>query len=233
MKVASITTVYAPTKTCEADAKRTLLALLDARCTPVIAATDLGRRDWWRWCRANEVLYVPVTGGHAPRMNRLLAAALGQCRTDLVWTVEQGTAVERTTMAVAEAVFRDTPANVAGLALESLDAHGERNFPSSADIPCRTRPWGPDPALLEVVSAHGRPPYNTFNATLWRRNALAVVDWTACPPLGHCDVVAGGQMATAGYTHLIAPGLTCIHEPHTARNAARFHGDRHATAVEG
>ena len=228
--VASITTVYAPTEVCEADARRTLLIMVNAGYSPVVAATDLGRPGWWRWCQANGVLYVPVTGGKPPRMNRLLAAAIDRCETDWVWTVEQGTVVSRPTALVAEAVLQATPGHIAGLALRSVDATGKTNFPSSTDIPRRTRPWAPDPALLEIVAADGRPSYNTFNATLWRLSALARIDWSACPPLGHCDVVAGGQMAAAGYTHLIAPGLTCIHEPHTARNAARFHGERHAAA---
>ncbi len=207
----AITTVYSANEEVQAFTQKSLRATVQAIDGKVMAATDKGMYGWNKWCKNEGVEYVMVKGGQPPRMNLLLGEALLSCRGDLVWTIESDVLVDRDTLQRAEAVLRGLPPDVASLSLETVDEQGNRNFPSSTDIPERTEPDG---ELLRVVSAKDRKPYNCFAATLWRYHALARVDWAACRPLLKCDVDAGAQMHDAGWKHMVAPGLTAYHYPH-------------------
>lgn len=208
----AITTVYAPDKSLEAVAKRSLLATRAAMTGPIVAATDVGQPGFETWLAAKDMTCVRIGTGKPPRMNQLIGMALDHCQGDLVWTIESDVFVSRDVLDRAEAVMRDLPADVASLSLETVDEDGQRNFPSSLDIPKRTRAAGD---LLEVIEAAGRKPYNCFCATLWRYHALARVDWDKCRPLLKCDIDAGAQLSEQGWRHMVAPGLDAIHYPHT------------------
>ena len=205
----TITCVYAPDAETEAVASASLRHTINA--TPSwrhVVAIDAASPAF---CLATsrEAVTIASDEGRAPRMGKLTAAAIGASTGDYVFTVEHDVKIDAAQVNAAVDIMENLPRRVAGLYLQSHNEAGRPNYPWVNDW-AGAEPW---------ADGFRVPKWPTLSTTLWRRSALADVDFSRVPRLEFVDGYIGDRLREKGWMCLMTDKAWAIHRPHTGRKS--------------
>jgi hypothetical protein len=217
--VTTITTVFVNDQRSETVTRECLHAVVrEYPRAQRIAAVDLAPRAFIEELRRLAFEVVELSTGAPPRMNTLLKEAVRRARAPLVMVIESDVIIE---VGFAEKMSRtaaafDTDPHVQAIEAVTVSADGRVNWPSIGRFPPKNTP-APHPASGLERDVF----YPTFCATLYRRAALASVDWDKAPTMGWCDKMIWKQIAASGGISLLAPDIKARHYISVARTAAQ------------
>lgn len=208
----AITCVYAPDKAVEqiagASVAATSAALPDWKR---IVAVDAASPSFILKLITDKADVVASDQGQPPRMGALFAAAVRQAQGEYIFSIEHDVLLDQENARRAVEIMDRLPNRVAGLYIQSVDSVGRPNYP-----------WANDWPAAQPFDAEGHfrvPKWPTLSCTLWRRAALALIDWARVPALEFVDGAIGDQLRRAGYLCLMTDLARAIHRPHSGRKA--------------
>ena len=206
----SVTCVYAPDAQTEAIARKSLTCTRAALPGwKTIVGVDAASPAFMATMFGDRITMAVDSDGEAPRMGKLLAAAVARAEGRYVFTVEHDSFLDRNQAERAVRLMDALPARVAGLYLQSVTPEGKPTYPWTNDWP-KAAPWDTGGRLR-------LPQWSALSCTLWRRSALRQVNWSRVPALEFVDGEICRQLAALGYHTLMTDRAHAVHLPHTGR----------------
>jgi hypothetical protein len=164
-----------------------------------IACIDYAPDDMMRWLEADGWELLVPTRGEPPRMGAMLQSAVAQSRTRFVWTIEHDAEPLPGVRTILSSRLDRFP-EFAGIDAMTVDAKWRPNYPN-----CK-KPITGSYSGVGVLKC-----FSSLNCAIWRREALAQLDWRTIPVFPATDQHISRQLQRKGWKLGLSKDVLCVH----------------------